>query len=252
MIANYHTHTARCQHACGEDRAYVEEAIRGGIRYLGFSDHCPWVFADGYVSNIRMTPKELDDYIGSLCRLREEYRQDITIYIGFETEYIPSLFPEQDRLLQDYTIDYMILGQHFLDPEPHGTYTGSRTSDESFLARYVDQCIEGMETGRFLYLAHPDLIHFCGKREVYRTHMYRLCEYLYKRGIPIEINLLGYHCKRNYPNHQFLEIAREVGNKAILGCDAHDPKFLSDREYVQAGVKICEEFGIEIVETLQI
>ena len=47
---NYHTHTTRCKHASGEDREYVEKAIESGLKILGFSDHCPWVFEDGYVS----------------------------------------------------------------------------------------------------------------------------------------------------------------------------------------------------------
>ena len=32
MLANYHTHTKRCQHAGGEDREYVEAAIQAGDR----------------------------------------------------------------------------------------------------------------------------------------------------------------------------------------------------------------------------
>ena len=28
MYANYHTHTKRCRHAAGEDREYVEAAIK--------------------------------------------------------------------------------------------------------------------------------------------------------------------------------------------------------------------------------
>lgn len=36
MLHNYHTHTARCNHAQGEDRQYVEEAIKAGMKRLGF------------------------------------------------------------------------------------------------------------------------------------------------------------------------------------------------------------------------
>ena len=79
MFANYHTHTARCHHATGEDKAYVEAAIQNGFQVLGFSDHCPWIFSDGYVSPIRMTPDELDGYVTSLTALKKEYAADITI-----------------------------------------------------------------------------------------------------------------------------------------------------------------------------
>ncbi len=44
MLANYHTHTERCYHASGEDKEYVEAAIKAGLKVLGFSDHCPWIF----------------------------------------------------------------------------------------------------------------------------------------------------------------------------------------------------------------
>ena len=42
MFANYHTHTARCRHASGEDREYVLAAVQSGVKILGFSDHAPF------------------------------------------------------------------------------------------------------------------------------------------------------------------------------------------------------------------
>ena len=36
MRYNLHTHTKRCNHAQGEDREYVEAAIKAGIKTLGF------------------------------------------------------------------------------------------------------------------------------------------------------------------------------------------------------------------------
>ena len=137
MKANYHTHTTRCQHAFGEDREYVEEAIRAGLRILGFSDHCPWIYKSDYVSNIRMTPQETDDYFLSLEKLRREYEKDIDIFIGFESEYLPELMEKQDAFLKDYPVDYMILGQHFLDSESDFNYSGRMADDEDRLIRFV-------------------------------------------------------------------------------------------------------------------
>ena len=74
MFANYHTHTYRCQHASGSDREYVEAAIETGLKVLGFSDHCPWVYQDKeFVSKIRMTPAQVDGYFSSLEGLKKEY-----------------------------------------------------------------------------------------------------------------------------------------------------------------------------------
>lgn len=44
MIANYHTHTPRCNHAVGSEEEYVQQALKAGIKILGFSDHTPYLF----------------------------------------------------------------------------------------------------------------------------------------------------------------------------------------------------------------
>lgn len=250
MKANYHTHTARCRHAVGEDREYIEQAIAHGMKVLGFSDHCPWIFPDGHVSGTRMLPEELDDYFTSMTKLRDEYACDITIYIGFESEYIPPLMDAQLRLFEDYPVDYMILGQHFLDPEPYGAYTGFPTDDEAYLRRYVDMVIEGMETGLYRYAAHPDLLCFTGAQEVYDREFERLCRYLSSKDIPVEINLLGVREGRHYTSERFLSIAQRCGNSAVIGCDAHFPTALSDPEPMEKCRALSEKYGLPLVETL--
>lgn len=249
MKANYHTHTVRCQHASGEDREYVEAAIREGISILGFSDHCPWIYRDDYVSNIRMTPAETEGYVTSLENLRREYRGEIEIRIGFEAEYIPELVEEQDRFLADYPIDYMILGQHFLDKECDIMYSGRMSEREERLIRYVDLCLEGMDSGRYAYLAHPDLIYYTGEDAIYEREMKRLCQGMKARGIPLEMNLLGIAINRNYPDRRFWNIARETGNQVIFGVDAHNPEQFSDKKSIQTAREICR--GMEILDCLE-
>jgi histidinol-phosphatase (PHP family) len=48
MLKNYHSHTARCGHAWGTDEEFVNAAIDAGFSVLGFSEHTPWPFEDGY------------------------------------------------------------------------------------------------------------------------------------------------------------------------------------------------------------
>ncbi len=250
LLANYHTHTERCQHAWGEDREYVEHAIRSGMKVLGFSDHCPWLFDDGYTSRVRMLPSQLDDYFSSLLALKKEYAGDITIYIGFESEYVPELMAAQDKLLADYPLDYMILGEHFTKREPLGKYTGMPTNEETALAEYIDLVIEGMETGKYKYLAHPDLFNFVGDEAVYDRHYRRLCEYLKAHDLPVEINLLGIVEQRHYTSPRFLSIAGQVGNTAIIGCDAHTPDRLDNLQMQETCIKLAQRFGLELLSYL--
>ncbi len=248
MLANYHTHTQRCLHAYGSDREYIESAIKNGMKVLGFSDHCPWIFPDGYVSGIRMIPADVDEYFSSLTALKKEYEKDIKIYIGFESEYVPELMESQDKFLADYPVDYMILGQHSIAPENISRYMGSPTRDEDILKKYVDLIIEGMESGRYKYVAHPDLFNFIGYKRTYVKHFTRLCEYLKSKDIPVEINLLGLSQNRHYPTPEFMEIAQKVGNTAIIGFDAHCPEMLEDNCSVEKCIKFAKKYSLELLD----
>lgn len=75
-----------------------------------------------------------------------------------------------DKLLEfysQYPIDYIIMGQHFVLNEEEHIYSGELHHEEDMMMRYVDQVIEGLETGCFTYLAHPDLLNFGGSKENY-------------------------------------------------------------------------------------
>ena len=248
MYANYHTHTARCQHASGQDREYIEAAIEAGIQILGFSDHCPWIFPDGYISSIRMAPTEVENYVFSLETLRKEYEKDIKLLIGLEAEYLPSLMEAQERLLEDLPLDYMILGQHFLDAENKSTFTGTPGNDESTLKTYVDMVIEAIETGKYLYVAHPDLIHYTGSDAIYEKHMLRLCQYLKSKNVPLEINMLGAFQGRHYPSDKFLRIVQKAGNTCIIGIDAHAPEQLLNKEGEIICKKITDQYQLTLCE----
>ena len=250
MLANYHTHTRRCRHAVGEDRAYIENAICNGMQVLGFSDHCPWIYPDDFVSHTRMLPGRLDEYFTSLSKLRDEYAKDITIYIGFEAEYIPELMEAQDKMLAGYPIDYMILGEHFTKREPFGPYTGFIVDDEALLDDYVSASIEGMETGKYIYMAHSDLMGFKGLPAVYEKHYGRLCAYLKAHNIPVEINMLGVIEHRHYTDMRFLQLAKKAGCSAIIGCDAHSPDRLDNRAGQAQCVDMAAKAGLPLVDFL--
>ncbi len=244
MLSNYHTHTKRCRHATGEDREYVEAAIEAGYQTLGFSDHCPWVYPDDYVSNIRMPLSQVDDYFASLQSLREEYKSDIRVLIGFEAEYIESLMEAQDEFLRDYPLDYMILGQHFVGEESNSNYAGNRTDRPDMLSGYVDLCIQGMKSGRYRYLAHPDLIYFTGDEDMYDREMRRLCRAMKELDAPVEMNVLGLATGRNYPNPRFWEIVEETGTQVVIGMDAHNPESLLNTVALEKAEALCRNMNL--------
>lgn len=257
MQKNYHTHTYRCNHASAEDeRAYIESAIKGGMTVLGFADHVPMpFFADAaYYSHYRMKREQLPDYVQTLLKLKEEYKKDIDILIGFEAEYYPAMFEDMLKLLAPYPYDYLILGQHFLGNEVGEAHSVSWVDNTpAQLERYVKQVCEGMKTGAFAYLAHPDIFRFTGDDETYRQYMSEICKTAKELDMPLECNLLGLRDNRYYPSDRFFRLVAEYGCKVILGCDAHESAPLANAQNKQQAYDMLARCGVtNIVEDIKL
>lgn len=251
MKVNYHMHTARCHHAWGNDEDYVKAAIKAGFKEIGFADHSPWSFDGKYQSHMRMKPEELDEYIFSIIELQEKYKDQISIKIGLECEYFPKQMHYLKKQLRYKPIDYIILGNHFHLDEQHGYYFGRNIYSFKQLKAYVDDCIEGLQTGLYSYLAHPDLVDYVDKNsQEYEVEMTRLCKAIKEMNLPLEFNLLGYYEGRHYPCDSFWKIAAKCQCKAIIGYDAHDPNRLLDEKLHKKAVMYLEGLGIEIVEEI--
>ncbi len=248
MIANYHTHTWRCNHANGTEEEYVQAAIERGLKTLGFADHSPYCFAGDYYSTFRIPRDLLPDYVATVLALRQKYQDQIDIRLGVEMEYYPSYFQDTVRLLRDHGVEYAIIGQHFLGDEMGEQSSSTPTEDEERLKRYCHQVMEAMNTGVYTYLAHPDMFRFVGDDAAYQRQIRPLCREANACGIPLEINLLGVVENRHYPNPAFWRIAAEEGCKAILGCDAHKAAALLDTESEQRALDMAKQLGIEVVK----
>ena len=249
MKTNYHTHTHRCGHAEPGERRYVEAALKEGFKVFGFADHVPQPYTD-FRSGMRIQPEDTQDYVSTILSLKEEFRGEIDVHIGFEAEYFPELFEDLLKMLEPYPYEYLLLGQHFLDREQGGVYTGRPCDSEAGLAHYVDQCREALNTGAFSCFVHPDLYHFTGEEIAYRREMRRLCREAKACGIPLEYNLLGYGTHRHYPTPAFWEEAAAVGNKVILGWDAHAPSWLEQPAMEAEAIAFLDSLGLRRIETL--
>ncbi len=246
MMVNLHTHTVRCRHASGTEREYIENAIAGGLIRLGFSDHAPYVFKDGYYSNYRMLPEQQEDYVTTLQALREEYKDKIDIQIGYEAEYYPEFFEAFLKQITRYEVNYLILGQHFIENEVTRRYSGVTTTDEAYLKTYVNQTCEAMRTGLFTYFAHPDLLNFTGDPAIYDKHYSRLIACAMDCKIPLEINLLGIRESRPYPHDAFFKLCGEMGAEVCIGCDAHTADVTTDPKSFAKAMDMADRFGLKV------
>ena len=249
MIANYHTHTPLCRHAKGTVMEYAQAARDAGLKILGFSDHTPYCFPEGYYSHMRMYPGQLEGYVREVLDARQAFHGQMEIPLGLEVEYYPKFWKETLAMVRDSGIEYFLLGQHWCGNEMDAPYNGSPTDREEDLARYCNQVMDAMQTGLFTYLAHPDLIHFVGSEKAYRRHMARLCREARSCGVPVEINLLGLCTNRHYPNIRFWEAAAEENCPVVIGVDAHSPAAFGDTDTEKRALDMIAHLGLQLMET---
>lgn len=252
----YHSHTKRCGHASGEDEEYILKAIELGFKDYGVSDHVMW--PDHPQPGIRGDYSEIEEYITSILALKEKYKNAINIYVAFECEYTDYYKDYYQRLKDDPRVDYLIQGQHAYigeDNEPHW-YFSKETSDEN-LIHYANDVIEGMKSGLFMYVAHPDLFIYSFKewKPIHTTISKMICEAAEKYHMPLEINL----CKVDwdngsgnikYPCDQFWEIASKYNIEVYVGGDYHSVKHMNTWKYERA-YELIEKYNLKVLTKIK-
>ncbi|MDE7434238.1 MAG: histidinol-phosphatase [Lachnospiraceae bacterium] len=257
MKSNFHTHVQRCKHAEGSEEDYIKEALAKGLSQLGFSDHAPYPDVDfGY----RMLYEELADYLETVDRMREKYQDKLVIWKGLEIEYLPRYRDYYEELLSKQKVDYLLLGEHFyINAEGKQTGTYEISSTQEYIA-YAKAIAEGMRTGLFRAVAHPDLYmlnHFAWNEDCRRAADL-IIDTAVATGTILEYNANGFRraqesypegLRHPYPYDGFWQMAAQAPVQVMVGSDCHAPHILWD-EAVELSYRKLQELGIESVREL--
>lgn len=259
MLKNFHSHTARCGHAWGTDEEFVEAAIQAGFGVLGFSEHSPWPFTDGYQeidSRQRIRVEELDAYLADMQALKEKYRDQIHIRVGLECEYFPQYFDWLKTVRP--RLDYLLLGVHCADCDEHLHHYYARSTKAEQVQEYGRCVLEGMKSGLFAYLAHPELCLADYPRydDVCADIVHSICRLAKELDMPLEYNLYGVDKQARgrqkglgYPCKIFWEAAAEHGCTAIIGVDAHRPEHFNRQRFLDAQAYLTG-LGLHLIDEL--
>lgn len=222
-----HSHTYRCGHAEGDIEDYIQVAIKNHFKIYGVSDH---VFLPGITQNgTRGDISYLQDYIDKFNASKKLHKDEIKMYLGFESEYSEVFIDYYKYLLKEKGFDYLICGQHCGFNLDKSIYHYFNTL-ESFEI-YKEDVIKAMESGLFLYIAHPDLF-FLSCEEVTPLHKKITQEIIsaaVKYDMPLEINVHGTLRNRHrngkiyldYPCEYFWKEVSKTNIKVVLGGDFH-------------------------------
>lgn len=252
MNYNFHTHVNMTSHAFGTVEEYVLKAIEKGYKSIGFSDHVPSLLG----RRNRMTI--IDFYTRYLKQIRDaknKYGHLIKIYAGLEVEYEPE-FLTYHKFLRS-KLDYLILGQH--EMKINGVMQNSyKNVTPEYINNYVNFILEGLETGLYSILAHPELFRVgngfsWGEVEIEASN--RLIQGCIKNNVYMEMNANGlrhnYNRESNdeiekygYPYIPFWKLVKEQGAKVIISDDCHTLNDFCDDKTAKVE-EIAKSLGIE-------
>ena len=161
---NYHSHTYRCMHSDVDmsDEEYIKDYITLGFKEIAITDHCPEKNVIDTRDRIRMTYEQRIEYLQSIKKLKEKYKNQITIKSGYEIEYLPG---EEDNILElKNETDILVLGQHFVyDNDNKLKIFGKCEFSDEELLRYAEYLENASKLGMPDIIAHPDI--YLMKRE---------------------------------------------------------------------------------------
>ncbi len=225
MIVDLHNHTPLCNHAEGEIDAYIEAAIKNGIKYFGFSDHAPMDFDPTY----RMSFEQMQQYEQDVLNAKTKYAKQIEVLLGYEVDYLRG---HMDERVLNANVDYLIGSVHFIDewgfdnPEFIGRY---ENEDIDTIWQKYFHAIEDMANSKlFDIVGHLDLIKvfkFMPKQDISLLAKNALLA-IKESDMVLEINVAGYRkpVAEAYPSLTLLKEAYKLGIPITFASDAHKPE----------------------------
>ncbi len=219
-----HNHTALCNHATGTTEEYIKRAIELKIDLFGFSEHAPMNFDEKY----RLKLEDKEYYENDVLFLKEKYKNDIEILLGYEVDYLKG-----DYILHEVInskVDYLIGSVHFINdgwgfdnPEFIGQYKNKDI--DTIWEDYFEAITNMIKSSKFDIVGHLDLIKvfkFLPKKDIKSIAKVALTQ-IKKSNMVVEINSAGYRkpIGEQYPSKALLELCFELNIPITFSSDAH-------------------------------
>jgi len=220
-MIDFHNHTPLCNHATGTPEEFVKKAIEKGIKYYGFSDHAPMEYDYKY----RMSFKDMDKYENEIKTLKEKYKNNIEIFLGYEVDFTPMV----DKRVLERKVDYLIGSVHFLDnwgfDNPEFIDEWDNRDIDDIFKEYFKNVEKMAESKLFDIVGHLDLIKvfaFAPSQNI-KDIAKDAIKAIKKSRMSVEVNTAGLRKAANeqYPGDALLEMILDEHIDLTLSSDAH-------------------------------
>ena len=235
ILADYHTHT-KYSHGKGTIEENVLEAISKGIKTIGISDHGYKHLAYGIkLNDIYKMKEEID-------KLNEKY-SNIEILLGMECNILDSYgnIDINDKIIEN--CDYIMAGYHFASTPTSLKSTLNHCNNYMIKNKKAKDyntkaIINAMKNNDIFIITHPG-----DKGDVYIEEIAKVAKNTDTR---LEIN-----SSHGFLNSNQLVKIKSIGNKFIIGSDAHVPQNVGNFDLA---MKIIKEASVDLslIENIKI
>ena len=227
-------HTPLCGHAVGESIKYAQVAAEKGIDLIAITCHAPMKWAAFGQEGIRMREDELDAYVALVQETAEAAKPlGVEVLCGIEAEVFPveEHMESMDEMLSAHKWDF-VLGSLHAQCQSYLSWLSDHKvkSDAMRIDSYFRHLTDGVQSGRYDSMSHPDVIrtygvvrefHPADHEEVIRGFLQAVVD----EDICMEVNTSGLTkgAYEVHPDPLILDWAAEMGVQLTIGSDSHQP-----------------------------
>lgn len=232
--ADFHMHSNFSGDSDAPMEQMIKRAISLGLSHICMTEHYDpdYVYLPGEEGRFELNT---DSYLYELLRLREKYKNEISVGFGVELGLQPHLKRQLAVYSKSHDFDFIIGSSHICnrkDPYYPAFFEG-RSEDEAHHEYFecILKCVKSLPY--FDVYGHLDYVVRYGPT---KNHSYtyakhadvfdKILSYLIESGKGIEINTAGFRNDLNQPNPctDVLKRYHELGGDIItVGSDAHTP-----------------------------
>ena len=251
MLTDYHVHTKYSDDSEYPMEEVVRDAIALGLSEICFTDHVDYGIKRDWddprgVEYRRGGPGEPErmpvvnvnypEYAAEFGRLKEKYKDQITLKMGMEFGMQTHTIPQYEKLFSSYPFDFIILSVHQVEDKEFWTQDFQRgRTQEEYNLRYYEEILELVRRyHNYSVLGHLDLISRYDKAgyfpfEKIRPIVAEILRTVIDDGKGIEINTSSrrYGLSDLTPSRDILRLYRALGGEVItIGSDSHKKEHL--------------------------
>ena len=275
MRADYHLHCEFSDDSVELMETQIEQGIMIGLDEMCFTDHVDYGVKRDWDDPLGIEWRDGDNndgtkdpvanvnypkYFEKLYRLKEQYRNKITVKAGLEFGIQSHTVGEFQRLYDKYRdkLDFVLFSMHQVGDREFwtGDFQRGRTQKE-YNEKYYEEILKTMGLFKdYSVLAHLDLIVRYDPAGVYPFEKVKdivaaILEQVIRddKGIEINTSSWKYGLSDTQPSRAVLRLYKDLGGKIItVGSDAHKKEFLGDH-FDDAFAILRDEVGFSEIAT---